>query len=340
MSNKHRLCTLIVCLLATAVVCAQQPVSSGLPAAPGPQTGSINGTVTDVNDDPVPHTIVILDGPGPSDHSTTTADANGFFELNNLAPGTYRVSVSAKGFYDWTSVAIVLKPAQNLDLPDVSLQVSGTTTSVNVIAYTQQQIATQQVHVEETQRVLGVIPNYYAVYVWNAAPISPKQKFSLALKTFFDPTTFVAVAAVAGIEQGLDTFPAWGQDWPGYGQRYGAAYADNFTNNMFTGAIYPILLHQDPRYYYKGTGTIRSRILYAISTAVICKGDNGRWQPNYSAVLGTFTAGAISNAYYPAAQRGVSLTIDNGLIQIASGAFGSLVQEFLLKRITPTARKQ
>jgi len=211
---------------------------------------------------------------------------------------------------------------------------------VNVIAYTQQQIATQQVHVEETQRVLGVIPNYYAVYVWNAAPISPKQKFSLALKTFFDPTTFVAVAAVAGIEQGLDTFPAWGQDWPGYGQRYGAAYADNFTNNMFTGAIYPILLHQDPRYYYKGTGTIRSRILYAISTAVICKGDNGRWQPNYSAVLGTFTAGAISNAYYPAAQRGVSLTIDNGLIQIASGAFGSLVQEFLLKRITPTARKQ
>jgi hypothetical protein len=345
MSNTHRLCTLIVCLLATAAIHAQVPSASALPSAPQPHTGSINGTVTDTNDDPVPHTIVILDGPGPGlsdqDHRVTTADANGFFELNDLGPGTYRISVSAKGFADYTSAAIDLKPAQNLDLPDIALQISGTTTTVNV-SYSQQQIATEQVSVEETQRVLGIIPNYYAVYVWNAAPIAPKQKFSLAWKTFIDPTTTVAVAAVAGVEQGLDTFPAWGQDWPGYGQRFGAAYADNFTNNMFTGALYPILLHQDPRYYYMGPdrGTTMHRILYAISTVAICKGDNGRWQPNYSSVLGTFTASAISNAYYPAAQRGVMLTIDNSLVNLASGAFGALVQEFLLKRLTPAARHQ
>ncbi len=298
--------------------------------------------MTDVNNDPAPNTVVILDGPTPTGPHTTTADTNGFFEFNELGPGTYHISVTAKGFADYTSVAIFLKPAQNLDLPDISLQVSSATTTVNVVAYTQQELATRQVNVEETQRVLGFIPNFYAVYTWNAAPISPKQKFSLAFKTFFDPTTPVAIATVSGIEQASDTFPGWGQDWPGYGQRFGAAAADNFTNNFLTGAIFPILLHQDPRYYYMGPerGSTMHRFWYAISATVICKGDNGRWEPNYSAVLGTFSAGAISNAYYPAAQRGVALTIDNGLIQIASGAFGALFQEFLLKKLTPTAKHQ
>ncbi len=213
---------------------------------------------------------------------------------------------------------------------------------MNATSYTTQEMAIQQVHVEETQRVLGVIPNYYAVYVWNAAPISPKQKFSLAWKTFIDPTTPIAVASVAGVEQGLDTFPAWGQDWPGYGQRFGAAYADNFTNNMLTGAVFPTLLHQDPRYFYMGPhrGSKKRRFFYAISTPFICKGDNGRWQPNYSAALGTFSAGAISNAYYPAAQRGAMLTIDNALINLAGGSIGALFQEFLIKKLTPAAKHQ
>jgi hypothetical protein len=340
MRHKHRLCALIVCLTAAALAHAQ------LPSAPEPQTGvqtgSINGTVTDVHDDVVLHTVILLDGPSPGDHRTATSDAHGSFELNDLPGGTYRLTVTAAGFAEWTSEAIVLKPAQNLDLPDISLQLATAMTTVNATSYTQAEIATQQVKVEETQRVLGFIPNFYISYVWNAAPISRKQKFSLAWKTFIDPMTPVAVASVAGMEQGLDTFPAWGQDWPGYGQRFGAAYADNFTNNMLTGALFPILLHQDPRYYYMGPtrGTKMHRILYAISTAVICKGDNGHWQPNFSAALGTFASGAIANAYYPPAQRGVKLTVDTALINLASGSIGALFQEFLLKRVTPTAKSQ
>jgi hypothetical protein len=95
------------------------------------------------------------------------------------------------------------------------------------------------------------------------------------------------------------------------------------------------VLHQDPRYFYKGTGRIASRALYAIASVVICKGDNGRWQPNYSNVLGDLAAAGISNLYYPASDRdGAELTIRNSLIGTAGGAVGNLFQEFLIKRIS------
>jgi hypothetical protein len=343
MSLKQLLCALVVCLFATALSAQEDSISATLSAGPALLAASIHGTVTDTNNDAVPNASIVFTGPiitASTARPAATSDANGFFELNNLIAGTYYVTITAKGFADWTSAAIVLTPGQNLDLPGISLQLATAMTTVNAISYTQHEMAVQQVKVEETQRVLGFIPNFYVVYTWNAAPLSPKLKFELAWKTFIDPTTPLAAAFFSGIEQADNAYPGYGQGAQGYGKRFGAAYADNFTNNMFTGAIYPTLLHQDPRYYYKGTGSISSRILYAIATVVICKGDNGRWQPNYSAVLGTFTAGAISNAYYPAAQRGVMLTIDNSLINIASGAVGALVQEFLLKKLTPASRKQ
>jgi hypothetical protein len=109
---------------------------------------------------------------------------------------------------------------------------------------------------------------------------------------------------------------------------------------MIGSAILPSLLKQDPRYYYKGTGTTRSRILYAIANSVICKGDNGRWQFNYSGILGGAAAGGISNLYYPAANRnGISLTLENTALGIAGGAVQNLFQEFLVRRLTPKASK-
>ncbi|MHB1744235.1 MAG: carboxypeptidase-like regulatory domain-containing protein, partial [Acidobacteriaceae bacterium] len=96
----------------------------------------------------------------------------------------------------------------------------------------------------------------------------------------------------------------------------------------------PSVLHQDPRYFYKGVGSIRSRALYALSTVFICRGDNGRWQPNYSNVLGTFAAGGISNAYYPANDRGFQLTMENSLIGLAAGGGTALLQEFLIRKFS------
>jgi len=179
-----------------------------------------------------------------------------------------------------------------------------------------------------------VVPNFYVSYNWNAEPLTARQKFGLALRTTVDPATFLGAGIAAGIEQGLDDFPGYGQGAEGYAKRYGAAYTDGLVGVMLGGAVFPSLLHQDPRYFYMGTGSIRSRAWYAISTAFITRGDNGRWQPNYSNLLGTFAAAGVSNAYYPPASRGLQLTIDNSLLGIAGVAAGALLQEFVIRKFS------
>jgi hypothetical protein len=138
----------------------------------------------------------------------------------------------------------------------------------------------------------------------------------------------------AGLEQSEDEFAGYGQGAKGYFTRMAALYGDGFTSAFLGGAILPSILHQDPRYFYKGRGSVRSRALYAMATVVICKGDNGKWQPNYSNVLGNLASAGISNTYYPAANRGAGLVVENWLIGTGSGAIGNLFQEFLVKRIS------
>jgi hypothetical protein len=197
-------------------------------------------------------------------------------------------------------------------------------------------VAQAQVKDEEKQRVLGVIPNFYVTYDPHPLPITPREKFDLAWKTTIDPVTFVIVGGIAGVQQARNTFSGYGQGSQGYAQRFGASYADLATGTFIGSAILPSLLKQDPRYFYKGTGSKQSRILYAIANAVICKGDNGRWQANYSNMLGNLAAGAISNLYYPAQNRdGAGLTFENAALGIGSTAAANLVEEFLMRKLTP-----
>ena len=140
----------------------------------------------------------------------------------------------------------------------------------------------------------------------------------------------------AGIEQADDSYSGFGEGAEGYAKRYGANYADELIGTMLGGAVLPSLLKQDPRYFYKGTGTKRSRALYAVANAVICKGDNGHWQPDYSALIASVAAGGISNLYYPAADRnGVSLTFENAGVGFAYSAVENLFQEFVVRKLTP-----
>ena len=225
-------------------------------------------------------------------------------------------------------------PVAPFTLPPPPLVLS-TETTVDVHA-SSSDVAAAEVSLEEKQRILGFFPNFYAAYVWNAEPMTPRQKFGMAWKTMTNPVAFGATAVVAGFQQSQNDFKGYGQGTRGYAKRYGASYADGFVSTMLGGAILPTVLHQDPRYFVKGTGTVRSRALYAIASTVLCKGNNGRWQPNYSNVLANVASAGISNLYYPATDRhGASLTISGSLIQTAGGAFGSLMQEFALRRMTP-----
>jgi hypothetical protein len=109
---------------------------------------------------------------------------------------------------------------------------------------------------------------------------------------------------------------------------------------MIGGAILPSLLHQDPRYFYQGTGTNKSRALHAITSPFVCRGDNGTPQPNYSTIGGDLASAALSNAYYPASNRGLGLFFGNFLIGTGQRAAANLAQEFILRRLTPKAKHQ
>lgn len=194
--------------------------------------------------------------------------------------------------------------------------------------------AARELKEEESQRMLGVVPNFNSVLSGHAEPITARQKFHLFFKSSVDPFQFVSAALDTGLEEIQDSYPEYHHGFPGFARRYGAAFADGFDGNLWGNAILPSLLHQDPRYFRLGPGDavhhhgVKQRLWYSVISTVRCKGDNGKWQPNYSNVFGNFIGGAISNAYYPASDRGVGLTLERGLTVNAEGALGSLAVEF------------
>ncbi len=326
---------LVLCLCEATTSKAQEQ-STLLPDAPKPQTGIIVGTVTDVNDDTVPDATVVLEGAAIKDPRTVVSNDNGFFEFNDVEPGTgYYVTVSAQGFANWTSPAIILKPGQYEILTGSKLRIAEARTTITVTPASSEEIATEQVKVEEKQRVLGIIPNFYVVYDHNAAPLTTKLKFELAAKVVFDPVTILGAAAISGINQAGDV-PNYGQGAKGYAERFGASYVSGVTDIMIGGAILPSLLHQDPRYFYQGTGTKKSRAIHAISSTFICRGDDGRRQPNYSSIGGDLASAAIATAFYPPSDRGARRVFGTALINTGERALSNLVQEFVLRKLTRT----
>ena len=278
----------------------------------------------------IPKTKVVVTAGSFS--AETFSDNNGTFTFNNVPAGAYTVSYSSNGFATQMQSGL-LQPGENHLNPPVQLVVA-TSIEVNVTE-TRQEIAADQVHVEERQRLLGVIPNYYVTYVPDAAPLDAKQKLQLGWKFIIDPVSFGITGLIAGLEQASNSYSGYGQGAQGYGKRYGAAYADFVSGTFFGNVIFPALLKQDPRYFYKGTGSKKSRLFYALANAVICKGDSGRWQPNYSNVLGSLAAGGLSNLYYPAASRnGIGLTFENTAIGLAGSAGSAVVEEFLFRKLT------
>jgi hypothetical protein len=331
----------LLCLCGSVTSKAQQqPIL--LPDVPKAQTGIIVGTVTDVNDDTIAGATVVLEGPVETDPRTVVTNGNGFFEFKDVEPGTtYYVTVSAQGFANWTSAAVILKPGQYAIVTGSKLRIAEALTTITVAApvASPEEIAAEQVKAEEQQRIFGIIPNFYVVYDHDAAPLTTKLKFKLATKVLFDPVTIIGVATFAGINQAADN-PNYGQGAKGYAERFGAGYADGAIDIVVGGAILPSLLHQDPRYFYQGTGTNTSRALHAISSPFICRGDNGRLQPNYSTVGGDLASAALANAYYPESNRGVGLFLGNFFIATGQRALANVAQEFILRRLTPKAKNQ
>jgi hypothetical protein len=328
---------------------AQQIATEALPDGPSPQNqtaqsktsqtaASISGVVIDETGAAITTATVRLTFREPAHSFDTKTDADGGFTFPNPGFGTFVISVAAPGF-SAISVPGVVSAGQVFTLPPVTLA-AGSSSEVDVVGVTREEMAQEQLNVETKQRFLGVIPNYYMSYDPHPLPLSPKQKFELATKFTLDPVSFGITGLTAAVQQANGDYSGFGPGAGGYGKRYAAATGTFLNSSLLGGALLPSIFHQDPRYFYKGTGSIKSRTLYAIANTVICKGDNGRWQFNYSGIGGGLAAGAISNFYYPSKDRdGVESTFVNLAIGLAEESAANIAQEFLFRKLTSHTQK-
>ena len=153
------------------------------------------------------------------------------------------------------------------------------------------------------------------------------------MKALTDPVTITGFGMNSAIYQAAG-YPSYGQGASGYGKRLGATFAGGYSKILLGDAVFPSLLHQDPRYFYQGTGTTKSRLLHAMSTPFITRGDNGKREINYSNILGDLASGALANAYYPSQDRGAGLVVRSAAIGIGSRMVLGIVQEFVLHKWT------
>ena len=323
--------THMLVLIALGGVILVAPVSAQSAEAANTKTGSIVGTVVDSSDDPIPGATVILQGLA-GDRLTLVTKDDGTFAFHEVTSGiAFQINVAAEGFAEWNS-SVTVEPGQDRTLSEVKLRILAVQRAVTV-SYSSKEVAAQQLKAEEQQRVLGFIPNVYVVYEPHPEPLTTRMKFELAYKDLTHPVFFARAAASAGVEQaaGLRNYPP---NTRGYGDRLGTGLADGVTEDLIGNAVLPSLLHQDPRYFYQGSGTKKSRALHAILAAFICKGDNGKTQPNYSTWGGSLISSSISLAYYPSSDRNAQHVFRSFGIGMGLHVGGGLVQEFILSKFT------
>jgi hypothetical protein len=194
---------------------------------------------------------------------------------------------------------------------------------------TQHQKAEEQIKEQEHQRIAGILPSFNVTYHSDAVSLTSAEKFKLQFRSSIDPYTFAIAAITAGLGEAEDSNTGFGWGPSGYAERWAAAYGDNVIGNTIGNAILPSILHQDPRYFRLGHGTIVHRMLYSAATSFICKHDNtGKWEPNYSNVLGNMIAGEISTLYYPNSKSDGIQAVETGLTVTFEGTFGAELQEF------------
>jgi hypothetical protein len=178
-------------------------------------------------------------------------------------------------------------------------------------------------------RIFEVLPNYGTVENTNElSPISSGQKFQLATAGVFDWAAYPFNGLLAAIDQAKDEPKSWGQGWGAYGKRYGASFADNSIGTYMTTAIFPSLLHEDPRYYQLGKGGFRLRAYHGVNRLFVTRTDSGHDHFNYSESVGNAVAAGISNIYHPAEDRTVSRNLTTFAFLIIYDGLSNELKEF------------
>ncbi|WP_182277748.1 carboxypeptidase-like regulatory domain-containing protein [Granulicella sp. 5B5] len=306
------------------------------PAAQGQGRAMVSGVVKDVGGTPVGGAHVVLDGPAGMTRTAVT-DEDGEYEFEGLVAGRYSVSVKAEGLADGR-VVVMVPSSGDVKAPEFSLKL--VTVNAEVEAVSPKELAEMQVKQEEKQRILGVIPNFYVAYDPNTVGMTQGQKLQLAGRTLIDPVTFAAAAVGAGLNQATQTPSQWGQDWAGFGQRYGAQMAGTLAGVGLSGYVFPAIFHQDPRYFYKADGTVKERTEWALKQVLEQRSDKGKWQPGWSNMLGDLAASTATVALYPHDDvHWGSTTAANFGLNLAGTAFGNIMEEFVVPKLVLHRKK-
>ncbi len=302
------------------------------PSEGSQQAASVSGVVLDATGATVAGAQVSLLASDNRPVQTLTSGPFGQFTFAAIPAGSYRVRVDATGFATFLSQEFALTPQQVHVVPGILLSVRAIAADVPVRPT--ELMAARQVKAEEKQRLLGVLPNFYVSYVPDAAPLTSRQKLSLAAHDAFDWVAFVGISAAAGLQHVSNIHPGYGRGGAGYAKRWAAFAADDISDGLLGHYVFPSLLHQDPRYFYQGTGTKKSRFYHALSSAFVARSDSGRRMPNYAYILGDLSSAALSNAYYPRRDRSATWFLVNAMLGVAGRAEKALVEEFIGKRLT------
>ena len=326
--------------LVMLICCAMASAQTGGPIERGPvaaKPGSVIGTVLDQSGAVSVGKVIRLTPQDNSDYREVITGDNGQFSFSNVPAGHFQLSVSSTGFGNEVYSGD-LAPGQTFLAPPIVLSVATVVTEVKVTVDSVE-VATEEIKLEEHQRALGFIPNFYVSYRPDAAPLTTKLKYQLAWKSSTDVVTIGGAAFLAGLQQAGNEYSGFGQGAQGYAKRFGAVYGDVVASTFLSGAVFPSLVKQDPRYFFRGTGSKKKRLLYAISNSVMCKGDNGRWQVNYSNMAGVVSGAALVSTYYPSQNQGLEI-LENSLIRMGESSLAGVLQEFVLHKLTKVGHRQ
>ncbi len=201
-------------------------------------------------------------------------------------------------------------------------------------------------------RLFFALPNFLTLEnAGQVPPLTSGQKFKAVARGSFDPIQIVWYAALSGICQAENCEPGFGQGWEAYGKRYGAYAADGTIENFFVGAIFPSMLHQDPRFFQSGKGSFWHRTEYAVSRAFVTRTDSGHSQFNYSEVFGSAVASAISTysyhphpGYHPIPGKNVPYVASDRTLKNTASVWGTQVGydtiTFVVKEFWPDIRRK
>ena len=329
-----------VCGPATVGADAQpvQPSPAALPTSPAANApGAVHGEVLYQDRAPIAGARLTLTSAnaaatnGPA--LTTRSEMDGSFLFQQVPPGTFTLTVTSDDV-EPASTTVMVASGGAVELPPISMRMAVVHTDVTAVSA--HEVAEREVRVEEGQRILKSIPNFMVVYDDEPVPLSAGQKFRLSTRTLADPVTIGVSAVIAGGEQASNSYPGFGRGVRGYARRFGASVGDSTSGMLLSGAIMPTIFRQDPRYFYRGTGSKASRLKFVVKQTVEQKGDNGRWQFAWSNTLGGVATALVSDTYYPR-QPGRQWCSQTGQLfglSMVSTGISNLMQEFVFGRVT------